>query len=590
VTLAPRGQSQLPRRPVSRLAAFESRWFVLGGLGWLLYHLWPLLPGLLGKLFFDALGSASPVGWLLGLMVAAGLARAAIVLGATLAGTRWHFAARGLVQRNVLDRVLRLPGAQTLPGGVDRNIATLRDDADAMARTGDWAYDAMAALVFAVSGTTILFVVNARVTLLVVLPIIGVVVLAHLMRGRVERIREHARATSADVAGTIGDLVSGVRAVQAAGKEPAVVAHLRGQGDLRKRAALRDDLNSAWLDAVFENMASLGTGLTLLVAASSMRTGDFTVGDFVLFSTYLMQVSEYTGFIGYLSRTRRQATVAFRRGAELMRGAPREALVAHHPLHLSGPPVAAAWPPPDPPADPLRTLSVSGLTVRHSDTGRGVRDVDLEVRRGTLTVVTGRVGAGKSTLLRAVLGLLPADDGEIRWNGSVVADPASFMVPPRAAYTPQSPTLLSGTVRENVLLGLAAPDRLAAAVRTAVLDHDLAGLPDGLDTEIGVRGRRLSGGQVQRTAAARMVVRQAELLVFDDLSSALDTETEVQLWEGIAGLGATCLVASNRPAALARADTVLVLAEGEVVAAGPPAELLDTSAELRELLAVDGRR
>jgi ATP-binding cassette subfamily B protein len=159
------------------------------------------------------------------------------------------------------------------------------------------------------------------------------------------------------------------------------------------------------------------------------------------------------------------------------------------------------------------------------------------------------------------------------------------MVPPRASYTPQSPTLLSGTLRENVLLGLAAPERVGEAVRAAVFDRDLAAMPDGLDTEIGVRGRRLSGGQVLRTAAARMLVRRPDLLVFDDLSSALDLETESELWQRVLDLGATCLVVSHRPMALARADKILVLKDGRVVGDGKLPDLLESCAEMRALMA-----
>jgi len=578
----------LPTWPVGRLAAYQPVWFFLGALGWLLYHTWPLLPGLLGKMFFDLLGGevrGPSLGVILALVAAAGLARVGIVLTATVTATKWRFGARSLVQRNILARIFRMPGAQPVPGGVDRSLSTLRDDAEAISKTGDWAFDAVAAVVFATSGIAILLTVDAMVTLFVVVPLVLVVLLAHSVRSRVERFRERSRAATADVTGTIGDLVSGVRAIQAAGKEGAVVAHLRRQGELRKRAALRDDLQSAWLDAVFENMASLGTGLTLLVAASSMRSGQFTIGDFVLFSTYLMQVSDYVGFVGYLARSRRQATVAFRRAGDMMQGAPRNDLVAHHPLHLSGPAAVDQWPPPEANGDRLRELRVTGLTLRFPDSGRGISDVDLCLERGSLTVVTGRVGAGKTTLLRTILGLLPAQSGAVHWNGTQIGSPDGFMVPPRASYTPQSPTLLSGTLRENVLLGLAAPERVGEAVRAAVFDRDLAAMPDGLDTEIGVRGRRLSGGQVLRTAAARMLVRRPDLLVFDDLSSALDLETESELWQRVLDLGATCLVVSHRPMALARADKILVLKDGRVVGDGKLPDLLESCAEMRALMA-----
>jgi ATP-binding cassette subfamily B protein len=106
---------------------------------------------------------------------------------------------------------------------------------------------------------------------------------------------------------------------------------------------------------------------------------------------------------------------------------------------------------------------------------------------------------------------------------------------------------------------------LNSAVSNAMLTKDVSRLADGLDSLIGVRGMKLSGGQVQRAAAARMLARAPELLVFDDLSSALDIETELALWDRVLALGATCLVVSHRPALLARAHQVLVLDNGRLV-------------------------
>ncbi|HEV2121483.1 MAG TPA: ABC transporter ATP-binding protein, partial [Chloroflexota bacterium] len=202
-----------------------------------------------------------------------------------------------------------------------------------------------------------------------------------------------------------------------------------------------------------------------------------------------------------------------------------------------------------------------------------------------------------TTLLRVLLGLSPRDAGEILWNGAVVADATSFLVPPRCAYTPQAPRLLSATIRENVLMGLPEAEAdLPRALHLAVLERDLAVMPDGLDTVVGPRGVRLSGGQIQRTAAARMFVRQPELLVFDDLSSALDVKTERALWDRLLGpskepgVGAervphevTCLAVSHRRTALERADRIVVLDRGSVEATGTLSELLRRSDTLRRL-------
>ncbi|MFC6592676.1 ATP-binding cassette domain-containing protein [Deinococcus lacus] len=222
------------------------------------------------------------------------------------------------------------------------------------------------------------------------------------------------------------------------------------------------------------------------------------------------------------------------------------------------------------------------LTVRHAS-GQGVEDISLRVAAGEFVVITGRIGSGKSTLVRGLLGLIPHQAGDIRWNGVTVEDPASFLVPPRSAYTAQIPNLFSDTLAENVLSG-ASEEALERALRLAVLDRDLHELPRGLETPVGARGVKLSGGQIQRAAVARMLARPAELLVFDDVSSALDARTEAQLWEGLGReLGSACLVVSHRRAALLRADRIIVLSAGRKVAEGQLSELLRTSPEMREL-------
>jgi len=361
-----------------------------------------------------------------------------------------------------------------------------------------------------------------------------------------------------------------VLAVQSGAAEPAVRRRFAELNAQRARVGRRDQVGSELVRSLGYGTGEVAAGVALVAVAAAFRGGDLSVGDLGLFAAYATMIAELPKWVGRYLVFHRQADVSVDRLAELLRQPDRRAVVAPTPTYLrhGPPPLAPARPRAGHDDDELRELRVDGLTVRHHGSERGITDVDLTVRRGELVVVTGPVGSGKTTLLRALLGLVDAQAGTVSWNGTPVAEPSTVMVPPRAAYLPQVPRLFSEPLADTVLLG-APPDGLDQALWLTCLDEDLGTMPDGSATLIGPRGLRLSGGQVQRAGAARALVRRPELLVVDDLSSALDVETETRLWDRVSGGGfETALLVSHRPHVLERADRVIVLERGRVVDVG----------------------
>jgi len=566
-------------RVLGRLLVYQPGLYALNMLLWTAFWLTPLLVGLVMRAIFDAITHGATVGTgllsLLVLLLGVAAARVMINVWGVSAWATYFFSRAALLRSNLLQRILGRPGARALPDSPGEAMSRFRDDVEELLRLVEMTVDGVGIVLAGIIGAAIMFRINPVITKAVLVPLVVII--------GVVATRE-AREAAGRVTDLIGEMFGAVQAVKVAGAEDHVIAHFQTLNDARRRASLRDSLLTEVLGMVFWSSVNSGTGLILLLAGQSIRAGTFTVGDFVLFVFYLSLVTEAMTTIGNFSARIRQAGVSVQRLVELLADEAPERLLDYHPVYLSGP-LPQVSVPEKTGMDRLETLEVRGLTYRDPVTGRGIEDVSFTLTRGSFTVVTGRIGSGKSTLVRALIGLLPRDAGEICWNGRSVERPAEFFVAPRAAYIPQVPRLFSEALKDNVLFGLPVTRAdLPGAVWSAVMERDVETLESGLETVVGPRGVKLSGGQIQRTAAARMFVRKPELLVIDDLSSALDVETERTLWERLFALeDVTCLVVSHRKIAFRRADRIIVLKDGHIEAVGPLEELLRRSPEMQRL-------
>ncbi|MEJ8278010.1 ATP-binding cassette domain-containing protein [Pseudonocardia spirodelae] len=545
-------------RVVVRLAFAHPRWGLTGGAMFTL----------------ATLGSATGVvtGWLWGLVVA-GLEGGGTPWGPAVALTavlmlfplwiavafrtypRWWSSATLRLRLGVLrGQTMQRRGPRSPAGEV---VARALDSDRMILYVDRWVDVTNSVVVVAVAGLVAADVRAAAVVGGFLLLCAAVAAVGAPVAGRSGRIAADARARFGTA---LGSVLESVRTVKLAAATGAVRAHLGVVDADRVRATVREYRVRTLLDGVPGVLMQSAVVLTW----TFYLAGTWPLATALLVSTTL----NGAGFLG-------QVCAAAVTEAPIARRWLRAVAPLAGPADLTRLPAgvdlsAGTAPAPEPVRrEPLRRLSLEKVAAVHDDGTVGVEGVDLDVDAGSLVLLTGQVGSGKSSLLAGLAGLV-GHEGVIRWNGHEVADPQTFLRPGQVAYVGQVPRVLSGTFGDNIALGHDRP--IAAAVDDARLDRDVAAA-GGPDAVVGHRGIRLSGGQVQRLAMARALATGAELIVADDVSSALDVRTEIELWAALRRRGSTVVGASTKRAALARADRVVVLDRGRVADEGRWEEL-----------------
>jgi len=329
-----------------------------------------------------------------------------------------------------------------------------------------------------------------------------------------------------------------------------------------ERAAVRSQVSLSILNIGQAAIISAGLTLVMWMAATGIAEGRYTLGDFVLVNTYLLQLYSPLSFFGFIYREIKQAMVDMERMFELL-GQDRE--VADRPD-----------------AQPLR---VTGGQVEFRDVRFGyderrsiLKGVSFTIPAGKTVAVVGTSGAGKSTIARLLFRFYDADGGAILVDGQDVREVTQASLRAAIGVVPQDTVLFNDTIRYNIGYGRpgAGDEEIEAAARLAHIHDLIMAMPDGYRTMVGERGLKLSGGEKQRVAIARTLLKNPAIFLFDEATSALDTHTEREIQANLREVsqGRSTLIIAHRLSTVADADEIIVLAEGRIIERGRHQALL----------------
>lgn len=389
----------------------------------------------------------------------------------------------------------------------------------------------------------------------------------------------------------IQENIAGVRVVKAFAREEAEIEKFRGRRDVFLSKLMGTVNYWATRVPLAQFLFGLSTPLVLWAGGGLVIRGVIPVGDLAKVVFYLMAIANRLGMVGQFTNILQNASASADRIFEVLRE-PRDIVGGQRPLPAGGGRVEFQSVTYSHPRSQAATGKEAGKATpaeTSDDRPAALHEATFEVEAGKTVAIVGPTGSGKSTLVSLIPRFYDPDSGEIRLDGVNVRDIGVHELRRAIGFIFQDTFLFSATVAENIAYGRpeATPGEIEAAARAAQAHEFIVGLDDGYATMIGERGVSLSGGQRQRLAIARAFLMNPRVLVLDDATASVDSETERLIQEALARLseGRTTFVIAQRISTVRNADLILVLREGRIVERGRHDALLSAGGTYREVFA-----
>ena len=407
--------------------------------------------------------------------------------------------------------------------------------------------------------------------------VVSIPVLAGAMGLVVSRMIPQFRVMQERIDGlnkVLREQITGIRVVRAFVREPAERVRFAAVNDDVTETALRAGRLQAWMFPIVLIVLNGSSAAVLWIGAHRVQAGDMQLGALIAFLNYLTQILLAVMMATFMAALAPRATVCAERIIEVI-GTPSSVVTSSTPTTtIAG----------------VGQLDLLDVGFHYPGAEAPVlTGITLTARAGQTTAIIGSTGSGKTTLVNLIPRLFDATSGTVVVDGVDVRDLEPETLWKRIGLVPQKPYLFSGTVRSNLMFANAGAtdDDLWAALATAQATDFVSAMPEGLDAPISQGGTNVSGGQRQRLAIARALVRKPEIYLFDDSFSALDLATDARLRAALKPQtsDATVVIVAQRVSTIKDADQILVLEDGHVVGLGTHTELLDTCETYQEIVA-----
>jgi ATP-binding cassette subfamily B protein len=399
-------------------------------------------------------------------------------------------------------------------------------------------------------------------SVIIVVAVIAYAVITGLMTEWRVKLRRQMNEADTEVNARAVDTLTNFETVKAFAAEQREADRFDTAKKRYAEAASKSQQSLAGLNAAQAAIMNGGLLAVALTGAYKVLNGQLEAGDVAALTLMLMNVYQPLNILGWAYREIKQASVDLERLFQTLKLKPE---VADKP---------------DAPALVLKGGGVrfEGVSFAHDGRDRSVSEVSFEIAPGSFVGLAGPSGAGKSTLLRLLFRFYDPDEGRVLIDGQDIAGVTQSSLRNALGLVPQDVVLFNDTLRENILYGHpeADEDALWDAVERARLGDFVRSLPKGLETRVGERGLKLSGGEKQRMGVARAILKNPPILILDEATSALDSETESEVQAALAeaARGRTTIAVAHRLSTIAKADQIIVLEDGHVAEQGDHAALL----------------